>query len=63
MVILSGNTHPRLADEICHRLDKKRADITIHHAANRETLLMLHSSVRFKDCYIVQTATETNVNV
>lgn len=62
LIILAGNTHPYLADEICQRLEIKRAEIILFHAGNRETMFQLTSSVRFKDCYIVQTATHTNVN-
>ncbi|UXI17600.1 hypothetical protein NH340_JMT03543 [Sarcoptes scabiei] len=62
LVILAGNTHPRLADDICQRLGMKRTDVILYHAGNRETLLQIPSSVRFKDCYIIQTATNTNVN-
>ena len=62
VVIISGITHPLLADLICNRLGMKRCPITLFRAANRETLITLPESVRSRDVYIVQTATRTNVN-
>lgn len=62
IVVLSGNTHPQLADTICSTLGLKKADITIFRAANRETLITIPDSVRSRDVYIIQTATHTNVN-
>jgi len=62
VMIISGNTHPKMADSISIGLGLKRADIDLRHAANQETLIILPHSVRSKDCYIVQTATQENVN-
>lgn len=62
IVILSGNTHPTLADEICTRLGVRRTSTSLYHAGNRETLVSLPDSVRSRDVYIVQTATFKNVN-
>ena len=62
IVVMSGNTHPDLTDAICARLGLKRAQITLYHAGNRETMLCLPDTVRSRNVYIVQTATHTNVN-
>lgn len=62
IVVLSGNTHPQLADTICSTLGLKKSNITIFRAANRETLITIPDSVRSRDVYIIQTATHTNVN-
>lgn len=62
IVILSGNTHPILADQICNRLGLRRTTTQLWHAGNSETLVALPESVRSRDVYIVQTATHANVN-
>ncbi|QQP52306.1 Phosphoribosyl pyrophosphate synthetase-associated protein 2, partial [Caligus rogercresseyi] len=55
MVILSGNSHPDLADDIAKNLGVRLGNSSVYHNTNRETMVEIQESVRGKDVYIVQT--------
>ena len=55
MVLLSGNSHVQLANEISQRLGQKLASCSLYHTFNRESVLDVAESVRGRDVYIIQT--------
>ena len=55
MVILTGNSHPDLAEEVTRHLDGRLSPISVYHRTNRETMVDIKESVRGKDVYIIQT--------
>lgn len=61
MVVLSGNSHQKLTELICKRLEITQGKCSVLHKTNRETQVEIGESVRGKDIYIVQTGTK-NVN-
>ena len=61
MVILAGNSHPGLAEEIARHLGTGVGNCLVYHNSNRETMVDIQESVRGKDVYIIQTASK-NVN-
>lgn len=58
MVIVSGNSHPELAQMIAEKLSTHLCDCCCYHKANRETCVEIKESVRGKDVYIIQTGTK-----
>ncbi|XP_011313707.1 phosphoribosyl pyrophosphate synthase-associated protein 2 [Fopius arisanus] len=64
IVIVSGNSHPELAELIANRLGVKNGGCTVYHKSNRETMVEIGDSVRGKDLYIIQTGTkDVNNNI
>ena len=61
MVLLAGNSHPGLAEEIAKHLGTGVGSCLVYHNTNRETMVDIQESVRGKDVYIIQTAAR-NVN-
>ncbi|XP_040570463.1 phosphoribosyl pyrophosphate synthase-associated protein 1 isoform X4 [Lepeophtheirus salmonis] len=55
MVILAGNSHPDLADDIAKNLGVRLGNSSVYHNTNRETMVEIQESVRGKDVYIIQT--------
>lgn len=55
LVLLSGNSHPDLAQKISSRLDMRLGNCSLYHTSNRETLVDIGDSVRGRDVYIIQT--------
>lgn len=55
LVLLSGNSHPDLAQKISARLDIRLGNCSLYHTSNRETLVDIGDSVRGRDVYIIQT--------
>ena len=55
MVILTGNSHPDLAEAVTKHLDGRLSPISVYHKTNRETMVDIKESVRGKDVYIIQT--------
>ncbi|KAF2684124.1 ribose-phosphate pyrophosphokinase 1 [Lentithecium fluviatile CBS 122367] len=53
-IIFSGSSHPTLVDGICDRLGTKRGTAQLSKFANGETQVQIHTSVRDKDVFIVQ---------
>lgn len=53
--VLSGNSHPKLANAICEILGIKVSRITIQRSSNQESSISMGESVRDEDVYIVQT--------
>lgn len=54
MTIISGSSHPLLANEICNRLGIPLGECKITKFANKETNVHVQESVRDVDVYIVQ---------
>ncbi|KAF5293619.1 hypothetical protein FQA39_LY03104 [Lamprigera yunnana] len=64
IVIISGNSHPELANLISRRLDVKNGGCAVYHKTNRETMVEIGDSVRGKDIFIIQTGTkDVNNNI
>ncbi|RWS03041.1 Phosphoribosyl pyrophosphate synthase-associated protein 2-like protein [Dinothrombium tinctorium] len=64
MVLLSGNSHPDLAQKIAARLNERLGNCSIYHTSNRETLVDIGDSVRGRNVYIIQTGTkDVNNNI
>jgi ribose-phosphate pyrophosphokinase len=53
-IVFSGSSHPTLVDGICDRLGMKRGIAALSKFANGETQVQIHTSVRDKDVFIVQ---------
>ncbi|KAF2451087.1 phosphoribosyl pyrophosphokinase [Karstenula rhodostoma CBS 690.94] len=53
-IVFSGSSHPTLVDGICDRLGMKRGTAQLSKFANGETSVHIHTSVRDKDVFIVQ---------
>lgn len=58
MVVVSGNSHPELAQMIAEKLSTHLCDCCCYHKANRETVVEIKESIRGKDIYIIQTGTK-----
>ena len=52
--ILSGTSHPKLAESICQRLGIPLSKATLSKFSNKETNVSIGESVRDVDVYIVQ---------
>jgi ribose-phosphate pyrophosphokinase len=57
-IIFSGSSHPALVDGICERLGSKRGTASLGKFANGETSVSIHTSIRDKDVFIVQSGSE-----
>ncbi|KAF2364135.1 Ribose-phosphate diphosphokinase [Trinorchestia longiramus] len=57
MVLLSGNSHPELAELIANRLARPMGKVSVSTRPNRETLIEIGDSVRGRDVFILQTGT------
>lgn len=53
--LLSGSTHPQLAEQIAKRLGLPIADVEAIKMPNSETSILFRESVRDSDVYIIQT--------
>ncbi|XP_040570460.1 phosphoribosyl pyrophosphate synthase-associated protein 1 isoform X1 [Lepeophtheirus salmonis] len=62
MVILAGNSHPDLADDIAKNLGVRLGNSSVYHNTNRETMVEIQESVRGKDVYIIQTGSSQDCN-
>ncbi|XP_045214946.2 phosphoribosyl pyrophosphate synthase-associated protein 2-like isoform X1 [Mercenaria mercenaria] len=58
MVVVSGNSHPELAQTVAEKLSTHLCDCCCYHKANRETVVEIKESIRGKDVYIIQTGTK-----
>lgn len=58
IVIIHGNSHPDLANQVANRMGLKSDGCSVFHKTNRETMVEIGDSVRGKDIYIVQTGTK-----
>ncbi|XP_051171066.1 phosphoribosyl pyrophosphate synthase-associated protein 2 [Leptopilina boulardi] len=64
VVIITGNSHPELANLIADRLGVKTGGCAVYYKTNRETMVEIGDSVRGKDIYIIQTGTkDVNNNI
>ncbi|XP_013199047.1 phosphoribosyl pyrophosphate synthase-associated protein 2 isoform X2 [Amyelois transitella] len=64
IVILSGNSHPELAELVANRLGVRKGGCSVYHKTNRETMVEIADSIRGKNIYIVQTGTkDVNNNI
>ncbi|KAF2258695.1 phosphoribosyl pyrophosphokinase [Lojkania enalia] len=57
-IVFSGSSHPALVDGICDRLGSKRGSASLGKFANGETSVSIHTSIRDKDVFIVQSGCE-----
>lgn len=57
MVILAGNSHQDLAEDVTGHLEVRLGSSSVYHKTNRETVVEIQESVRGKDVYIIQTGT------
>lgn len=58
IVLISGNSHPELANLIANRLGVKPGGCAVYHKTNRETMVEIGDSIRGKDIYIIQTGSK-----
>ncbi|KAG1679213.1 Phosphoribosyl pyrophosphate synthase-associated protein 2 [Nymphon striatum] len=64
MILLSGNSHPDLAELVASRLSLKLGDCSVIQSTNKETTVQIGDSVRGKDVYIIQTGSkDVNNNI
>jgi len=57
-LVFSGSSHPRLVEGICDRLGMKQGSATLGKFKNGETSVTIHTSIRNKDVFIVQSGSE-----
>ncbi|GAM24134.1 hypothetical protein SAMD00019534_073090 [Acytostelium subglobosum LB1] len=62
LVILAGNAHPILAEEIASHLDQNVGKALVAKFANSETQVIINESVRDVDLYIIQPTCNPCVN-
>lgn len=55
IVLISGNSHPELANLIQRRIGVKSSGCAVYHKSNRESMVQIGDSIRGKDVYIIQT--------
>ncbi|SCV99742.1 LAFE_0B01508g1_1 [Lachancea fermentati] len=61
--LLSGNSHPELAEKIAKVLGLSLAKIGVYQYSNKETSVTIGESIRDEDVYIIQTGTgEQEIN-
>lgn len=58
VVLISGNSHPELANLVANRLGVKPGGCAVYHKTNRETMVEIGGSIRGKDIYIIQTGSK-----
>lgn len=56
LVILGGNSHPKLVDSICRSISAEKSLVSSMKFSNGETQVMIKESVREKDVFVVQSA-------
>ncbi|KAG9195131.1 ribose-phosphate pyrophosphokinase [Alternaria panax] len=57
-LVFGGSSHPRLVEGICDRLGMKPGSATLGKFKNGETSVTIHTSIRNKDVFIVQSGSE-----
>ncbi|KAJ4364567.1 ribose-phosphate pyrophosphokinase 1 [Neocucurbitaria cava] len=57
-IVFSGSSHPRLVEGMCDRLGMKPGSATLGKFKNGETSVTIHTSIRNKDVFIVQSGSE-----
>lgn len=57
-IVFGGTSHPRLVEGICDRLGMKPGSATLGKFKNGETSVTIHTSIRNKDVFIVQSGSE-----
>ncbi|VVD04551.1 unnamed protein product [Leptidea sinapis] len=58
IIIISGNSHPELAESVANRLGVRKGGCSVYHKTNRETMVEIADSIRGKNIYIIQTGTK-----
>ena len=56
--VFSGNSNPKLANQICNQLFKNLGDCTCAHFADGECSISVHEPVRGADVFIVQSTSK-----
>ncbi|KAF2017993.1 phosphoribosyl pyrophosphokinase [Aaosphaeria arxii CBS 175.79] len=57
-IVFSGSSHPALVDGICDRLGSRKGEASLGKFANGETSVSIHTSIRDKDVFILQSGSE-----
>ncbi|KAF1940556.1 phosphoribosyl pyrophosphokinase [Clathrospora elynae] len=57
-IVFSGSSHPKLVEGMCDRLGMKPGSATLGKFKNGETSVAIHTSIRNKDVFIVQSGSE-----
>jgi ribose-phosphate pyrophosphokinase len=57
-LVFGGSSHPKLVEGICDRLGMKPGSATLGKFKNGETSVTIHTSIRNKDVFIVQSGSE-----
>jgi ribose-phosphate pyrophosphokinase len=57
-VIFTGNSHPRLVQDICEYLDQKVGEVEVFKFSNDNTFVRILENVRQKDVFILQSTIE-----
>ncbi|KAH3911592.1 ribose-phosphate diphosphokinase [Parastagonospora nodorum] len=57
-IVFAGSSHPKLVEGICDRLGTKQGSATLGKFKNGETSVTIHTSIRNKDVFIVQSGSE-----
>lgn len=58
MTIFSGQSHPKLAEDICSHVGIRMGDISVTNSASNETEVKLQESIRGKEVYIIQSGSK-----
>ena len=62
--VFSGNSNPKLVDEICSILRMKRGDVSVGRFTDGETQVKINQNVRGEDVFVIQsTCFPTNDNL
>ncbi|EDU48122.1 ribose-phosphate pyrophosphokinase 1 [Pyrenophora tritici-repentis Pt-1C-BFP] len=56
-IVFGGSSHPKLVEGMCDRLGMKPGSATLGKFKNGETSVTIHTSIRNKDVFIVQSGT------
>ncbi|KAH9871168.1 hypothetical protein J1614_006744 [Plenodomus biglobosus] len=57
-IVFSGSSHPKLVEGMCDRLGMRPGHATLGKFKNGETSVTIHTSIRNKDVFIVQSGSE-----
>ncbi|KAJ8117503.1 hypothetical protein OPT61_g1305 [Boeremia exigua] len=57
-IVFGGSSHPKLVDGVCDRLGMKPGSATLGKFKNGETSVTIHTSIRNKDVFIIQSGSE-----
>lgn len=60
--VISGNSHPELAQRICHALNTPQAQVEAVRFANNQSAVVMRESLRDEDVYVVQTGCDPDLN-